>query len=146
MAGMHASTGRRMLEDLTGRGAVVRTADDARTLQTTLRNAIRANKPQYTMQPGWDKGVQLTRNDRIWILSALSAHGVSVPGTRDKGGRACAIKYDFMPYTIVETGAAAMARTILRLEIPAPRDPFLPPPGLTTEEVVDRIIDMIKNF
>ena len=59
----------RMLEDLTGRGAVVRTADDARTLQTVLRNAIRANKPQYTMQPGWDKGVQLTKNDRIWMIS-----------------------------------------------------------------------------
>ena len=134
-----------MLEDLTGRGAVVRTADDARTLQTVLRNAIRANKPQYTMQPGWDKGVQLTKNDRIWILAALSAHGVSVPGTRDKGGRACAIKYDFMPYTIVEPGAAAMARTILRLEIPAPRDPLLPPPGFSSEQVIDEILRMTRE-
>ena len=50
-----------------------------------------------------------------------------------------------MPYTIVEDGAATMARTILLLEIPAPRDPLLPPPGLTSEQVIDEILRMTRE-
>ena len=142
----NASTRARLLGDLTSGGRIVeRTREQARTLKTALLGAIRANKPQYTTQPDWDKGLQLTPKDRIWIVSALSAHGVSVPDTRDKGGRTCAIKYDFMPYTIVEDGAVIMARRILRLEIPAPRDPFLPPRGLTSKQVIDEILRMTRE-
>ena len=77
----------------------------------------------------------------------LVRHGVSVPGpTEDRASPMFAIKYDFMPYTILVQGGPAMARRILTLEIPEPRDPFLPPPGLTTEEVLDRIIGMTKGI
>ena len=114
---MNASTRARLLGDLTSGGRfVVRTADDARTLQTALLGAIRANNPLNTAQRNWEKGAQLTWRDKGWIQPVLSAHGVSVPRSTEKG-MAYAIKYDFMPYTIVERGAADMARTILLLEI-----------------------------
>ena len=143
--GMIASTRARMLEDLTSGGRIVeRTREQARTLRQALCDAIRANKAEYTMRQNWEKGASLDAHDKHWIQPGLSAHGVSVPGTTEKA-RACAIKYDFMPYTIVEDGVQDMARTILRLEIPAPRDPLLPPPGLTSEQVIDDILRMTRE-
>ena len=140
---------KRLLKDLTGKDAVKRTPDEARALQQALREATRRYKELYTTRPNWQSGRLLTAHDADWILPVLAAHGVSVPASAE-GGRSnrnwCGIKYDFMPYTIVERGADNIARTILKLQIPAPRDPFLPPPGLTTEEVLDRIISMTKKL
>ena len=140
MPSINETSLKRLLKDLTGKDAVKRTPDEARALQQALRDATRRNKELYTTRPNWQNGRLLTGLDANWILPVLATHGVSVPGSTDPGGRGtsrwCGIKYDFMPYTIVERGADNIARTILELQIPAPRDPFLPPPGLTTEEVL----------
>ena len=151
---MNATTTERLLK-LTGERAQERTADEARALKGALLDATRSNREQYTTLPGWETGRWLTTSDNGWIKAVLVAHCVSVPGPTElrpktpQGGRVYqryAIKYDFMPYAIVIDGAPDMARRILTLEIPEPRDPFLPPPGLTTGEVLDRIIGMTKGI
>ena len=137
----------RLLSVLTGKRAQERTADEARALKGALLDATRSNREQYTTLPGWETGRWLTTTDNSWIKAVLVAHCVSVPGsTEPSRSQKYAIKYDFMPYAIVIDGAPDMARRILTLEIPEPRDPFLPPPGLTTEEVLDRIIGMTKGI
>ena len=144
---MNAATKARLLGDLTGERAQERTADEARALKGALLDATRSNREQYTTLPGWETGRWLTTSDNGWIKAVLVRHGVSVPGpTEVRTSPMFAIKYDFMPYTILVQGGPAMARRILTLEIPEPRDPFLPPPGLTTEEVLDRIIGMTKGI
>ena len=122
-------------------------ADEARALKEALLDATRSNRVQYTELPNWETGRWLTNSDNKWIKAVLVAHCVSVPGsTEPSHSIKYAIKYDFMPYAIVIDGASDMARRILTLEIPEPRDPFLPPPGLTTEEVLDKIIGMTKGI
>ena len=144
---MPTATKARLLADLTSRRARERTADEARALKGALLDAIKKKKEIYTTRPNWENGHPLTWHDFHWIKDVLVRHGVSVPGpTEDRTTPMFAIKYDFMPYTIAIKGGPAMARRILTLEIPEPRDPFLPPPGLTTEEVLDRIIGMTKGI
>ena len=143
---MNAATKARLLGDLTGKRARERTADEARALKGALLDAIKKKKIIYTTRPNWETGHPLTWRDYHWIKDVLVRHGVSVPRGTESDQRLFAIRYGFMPYTIVENGAPAMARRILTLEIPEPRDPFLPPPGLTTVEVLDRIIGMTKGI
>ena len=145
---MNPITKRRILNDLTSGGRTVeQTADQARALKEALLNATRENKELYTTRPNWENGHLFTAYDAGWIKAVLVSHGVSVPGsTEPKYSKKYAVRYDFMPYTISGDGAPDMACKILKLEIPAPRDPLLPPPGLTTEEVLDRIIDMTKKL
>ena len=144
---MIPATRARIVEDLTGRGAQKRTADEARALQQALLDTIRKNKEIYTTRQNWKTGYMLTKHDSHWVRPVLVDHHVSAPrATESDRSPIYAIRYDFMPYAIVEYGANQMACRILRLEIPAPRDPFLPPPGLTTEEVLDSIIRMTKSL
>ena len=139
-APINAAARKRLLDDIKGDNAVVRTANDARKLKQALRDAIQ--KTKHATLPNWQKGATVGFKDRNWLIPILSKHGVSVPRSPDERSFVCAIKYDFMPYTIVKSGAADMTSTILRLQIPAPRDPFLPPPGLTSDQVIEEILRM----